>query len=477
MRIAIISDIHGNLEALKATLKDIEKRKIDKIICLGDIIAKGVHPKECIELVRKKCEIVLQGNCDLYFSIEHNNINKMTEEEQKRIKWNQSLISKEDKEYLLNLPFCYEFYMSGSLVRLFHATPFINNKAILNVDSIETKYKMFLPTINTVSQNIADVVIYGHIHHSYMDKIYNKTIINVGSVGNPFDVIRNKDSNVLETTKSNYLIIEGEYGSKEYLSEISFQFIKVPYNIDKELKDESLNIEKENYRFELKEGMYRDMNKINDNFRRLGIDVEKRMQGKTDIEILKDNKLVVYDHSEASACAPENTKVAFEKEIEPFNDNVIYETENFVVAVPKVPHIPRTDGGHLWIRAKKKYFSSRIELEPKLAIEVIRLTMLLGEAMEKGMKNRGINIERINYQENGNWAYQKGMNPEFHIHLYGRTKDSTTQIWGEALVFPNKSTGFYDEFERFNNEDIEEIKRQINLLGKEDKYNFVNWKL
>lgn len=165
------------------------------------------------------------------------------------------------------------------------------------------------------------------------------------------------------------------------------------------------------------------------------------------------------------------------KEIEPFNDNVIYETENFVVAVPKVPHIPRTDGGHLWIRAKKKYFSNRIELEPKLAIEVMRLTMLLGEAMEKGMKNRGINIERINYQENGNWAYQKGMNPEFHIHLYGRTKDSTTQTWGEALIFPNKSTGFYDKFERFNNEDIEKIKRQIDLLEKEDKYNLVNWRL
>ncbi len=165
------------------------------------------------------------------------------------------------------------------------------------------------------------------------------------------------------------------------------------------------------------------------------------------------------------------------KEIEPFNDEVIYETENFIVAVPKVPHIPRTDGGHLWIRSKEKYFSSRIELEPKLAIEVIRLTMLIGEAMEKAMKNRDINVERINYQENGNWAYQKGMNPEFHIHLYGRTKDSTTQTWGEALVFPNKSTGFYDKFERFNNEDIEEIKRQINLLENEDKYNLVNWKL
>lgn len=164
------------------------------------------------------------------------------------------------------------------------------------------------------------------------------------------------------------------------------------------------------------------------------------------------------------------------KEIDPFNDIVIYDTENFVVAVPKVPHIPRTDGGHLWIRSKKKYFSSRIELEPKLAIEVMRLTMLVGEAMEKAMKNRDINVEKINYQENGNWAYQKGMNPEFHIHLYGRTKESKTQTWSEALVFPNKSTGFYDNFERFNNEDIEEIKKQINLLEKEDKYNIANWR-
>ena len=277
MKIAIISDIHGNLEALKATLKDIEKRNVDRIICLGDTIAKGIHPKECLDLIKEKCGIVLQGYCYAHFSMEHEHIDKMPEQEQKRIKWNQSLINKEDREYLLKLPFCYEFYMSGSLVRLFHATPTVNNKAILNVDSIETKYQMFLPSKNTVSQMKADVVIYGHIHHPYMDKIYNKTLINVGSVGNSFDVIRNKnkDSNVLETTKSNYLIIEGEYNSKEYNSDIAFQFVKVPYDIERELKGENLNIESDNYRFELKEGKYRDMSRINENFKRLGIDVEK----------------------------------------------------------------------------------------------------------------------------------------------------------------------------------------------------------
>lgn len=276
MKIAIISDIHANLEALKSTLEDIKKRKVDKIICLGDIIAKGVHPKECIELIKENCDIVLRGNCDRYFSEEHNDINELSEEEVKRINWNQSMLNDEERKYLLNLPFSYEFYMSGSLVRLFHATPEKDNIVIINNDEIQTKLKMFYPSNNTMSQKNADVVIYGHIHHQYMDKIYNKTIINVGSVGNSFDVIRNplKDSNVMETTKSNYLIIEGEYDSKKYSSDVSFQFIKVPYDIDKELSSDKLNIEKENYMYELKQGRYRNMTKIYNNFKRLNVDVE-----------------------------------------------------------------------------------------------------------------------------------------------------------------------------------------------------------
>lgn len=275
MKIAIISDIHGNLQAMQETLKDIRKRNVDKIICLGDIIAKGVHPKECISLVRENCDIVLQGNCDRHFSEEHN-LEEFPLQEQERIKWNRSMIDKDDRDYLLSLPYSYEFYMSGSLVRLFHATPDKIDKIVLNVNSIQTKLEMFYPSKYTMSQTEADVVIYGHIHHPYMDKIYNKTIINVGSVGNAFDVVRNplKDSNVLETTKANYLIIEGEYGSTKYDSDISFQYVKVPYDIDKELDSDRLNIEKENYTYELKEGKYRDMTKIYNNFKKLNIDVD-----------------------------------------------------------------------------------------------------------------------------------------------------------------------------------------------------------
>lgn len=277
MRIAIISDIHANLEALKATLIDIKKKNVDKIICIGDIIGKGIHPTECINLIRDNCEVVIKGNCDKHFATKYEDISNFPEIELLRYKHNQKIIKDEDKEYLLSLPDCYEFYMSGSLIRLFHATPEKNNVAVINEDSIETKYKMFLPTKKTCSNQIADVAIYGHIHHQYMDKIYNKTLINVGSVGNSLDLIRNKDkdSNILETRKAFYLIIEGDYGSKEYNSDISFQFVKLPYNIEKELEDEYKNIEQESYRLEIKEGLYRNMNKIYENFRRLGINPDK----------------------------------------------------------------------------------------------------------------------------------------------------------------------------------------------------------
>ena len=136
---------------------------------------------------------------------------------------------------------------------------------------------MFLPTENTVSNKIADVVIYGNIHHQFMDKIYNKTLINAGSVGNSFDTIRNKskDGNILETRCSNYVIIEGNYDCKEYEDEISFEFVRVQYDIEQELKDVDRNFEKDTYQYELENGMYRNMDKVNENFEKLGIDISK----------------------------------------------------------------------------------------------------------------------------------------------------------------------------------------------------------
>jgi predicted phosphodiesterase len=63
--IAIISDIHSNLEALQAVLDDIEKRGIQRIVCLGDIVGYGPNPRECLDLIMERCEACVCGNHDV----------------------------------------------------------------------------------------------------------------------------------------------------------------------------------------------------------------------------------------------------------------------------------------------------------------------------------------------------------------------------------------------------------------------------
>ena len=71
-RIAIISDIHGNLPALEAVFKDISDRGIKTIYCLGDLAGKGPSSAEVVDKIREHCEVVIKGNWDYYMSEEDN---------------------------------------------------------------------------------------------------------------------------------------------------------------------------------------------------------------------------------------------------------------------------------------------------------------------------------------------------------------------------------------------------------------------
>ena len=264
-KIAIISDIHGNREALKTTLEDIKRRKCDKIMCLGDIIAKGKFSNECVNMIKDNCDVVLRGNIDDKYSKKYD-LNKLDEKEKQSIIKHQKELTSENKEYLSNLPFCYEFYLSGRLVRLFHAGPdSIRNYSNVGIfASIDKKYKMFEPNVLTLSDKIADIVVYGHIHTQLMNKMYNRTLICCGSIGNNLEYIRNekKDANILNTTCANYVILEGKMDSKEH-DTLDVDFIQVQYDIDKELEDSKDKLDNDALFYELKYGKYRNDDKIN----------------------------------------------------------------------------------------------------------------------------------------------------------------------------------------------------------------------
>jgi diadenosine tetraphosphate (Ap4A) HIT family hydrolase len=148
---------------------------------------------------------------------------------------------------------------------------------------------------------------------------------------------------------------------------------------------------------------------------------------------------------------------------------LIYETVNFQVLAHDKPHVTRKDGGHIIILPNVRV-KDRTFLSPPLATELMKLTMMVGEAMATALNRRGIDIGRINYQDNGNWGVSRPEGPHLHVHLYGRAKSATTQKYGEALYLPRRQTGFYDHFEPLSDGDIAEIRDEIERLSLTPKY-------
>ena len=130
----------------------------------------------------------------------------------------------------------------------------------MDFDNVEEKMKLF----EDDGGIIPDIILYGDIHIQYMQKFFNKTLVNVGSVGNVVENL-NHDENIKdmsETTQAYYTILEGNYQSKDR-SSISIQFVRLPYDINKEIEIAKKNGSPslENYILELTTGMYRK-NKI-----------------------------------------------------------------------------------------------------------------------------------------------------------------------------------------------------------------------
>lgn len=148
---------------------------------------------------------------------------------------------------------------------------------------------------------------------------------------------------------------------------------------------------------------------------------------------------------------------------------VIYETDDFTVISSEKPHVDRIDGGHIKIVPKVRV-RDRTQLSPELAKELMKLTMVVGEAMVIGLNRRGIDVGRINYQDNGNWGVFNPEGPYLHVHLYGRAKSAKVQKYGDALYLPHRETGFYDSFQPLDHEDVQEIRKEIERLLLTPKY-------
>lgn len=188
MKIAVLSDIHGNMEALTSVLDDIKGQNCDKIYCLGDYAMAGPEPVKTIEKfleLKNQSDITLiQGNTDWmianYTEEVYNAIKEPAPVMAEALKNDFEIIPNEQREFLRNLPEKLQVEVDGVKILLVHGSPRKNNENIFPDTPLEEVEKM-VQGVN------ADVVLCGHTHMPCGFQTSNKiTVVNDGSVGRPF---------------------------------------------------------------------------------------------------------------------------------------------------------------------------------------------------------------------------------------------------------------------------------------------------
>lgn len=210
MRIAIISDIHSNLEALTEAFEIIEQKKVDEIICLGDIIGYGANPNECLNLIRQNCKQILLGNHESVI-VNPDQINDFSPNAKIAAMWTYEQLTDENKSFIKNLPV--EFKLEKLL--FVHSSPFEPEEwhYIVSREDRNFNFKFY-------AENIC---FFGHTHlpgvyteNGEAENInrYEKFLINVGSVGQPRDHDPRLSFGLFDTELWSYENIRAEYDIK-----------------------------------------------------------------------------------------------------------------------------------------------------------------------------------------------------------------------------------------------------------------------
>lgn len=216
MKYGIISDIHGNLEALNAVLDDAADKGVEKYLCLGDIVGYGANPKECIKkIISINAECVV-GNHDhavvgLTDTVYFNTNAKMA------VTWTEQILSEKEKKFLADLPFVRKVD-DITLVHSSLESPEMWRYVLNDVDA-EKNLKRLENRICFIGHSHMPCIFQEQYNSRALFDFLNritikeKSIVNVGSVGQPRD----------GDPRASYVIYDSET--------MIVSFERVPYNI------------------------------------------------------------------------------------------------------------------------------------------------------------------------------------------------------------------------------------------------------
>lgn len=214
MRIALFSDIHSNYHALEAVLADMGRRSVDRLICLGDVTLKGPLPKECVDRVRDLGCPVVSGNADAcYHPDRHPSKYPARNNSQRAIladfDRHVAALTEADRAWLVGFPMTHTEVVEGLRMDFFHAVPHSNYVLLMPWATPEELDGLRLSEETRFSA-------FGHNHRAFVRTHRGRTVVNVGSVGLPFD----------GDPRPGYVVAEVEGGV------LSTQIIRVPYDAE-----------------------------------------------------------------------------------------------------------------------------------------------------------------------------------------------------------------------------------------------------
>jgi diadenosine tetraphosphatase ApaH/serine/threonine PP2A family protein phosphatase len=223
MKIAVISDIHGNLEALNRVLEYIDKLEGEKrVVCLGDIVGYGPNPAECFKIVESLTDKICLGNHE-YAILDEDFDYQMVKYARKAIRWTRGILGEEIREAISRLP----IQIEEDNVLYVHASPddpmqwkYITNANIAYSGLNEMKHSLCF----VGHSHIPGVYAYNELQWGSNKATLSKddkTIVNVGSVGQPRDGSPMLSFAVFDDDNWNVEIVRLKYNYQETMAKIN----------------------------------------------------------------------------------------------------------------------------------------------------------------------------------------------------------------------------------------------------------------
>jgi len=186
MRIAVISDIHGNRAALEAVLDDLATQRADAVYCLGDLVGYAPFPDEVVNRIRQEGIPTIMGNYDDGVGFERDECGcayrDSVEQElgQRSLDWTKRHVTAENKTFLRTLHKEIRLDADGRRVLLVHGSPRKMNEYLFEDRPLSSFQRL-------AASSAAEVIVFGHTHKPYTKTVDGVLFLNVGSVGKPKD--------------------------------------------------------------------------------------------------------------------------------------------------------------------------------------------------------------------------------------------------------------------------------------------------